>query len=96
MKDRNAWSLDHYLAKQIAEGTKKLLLWDNGHPIRLGEGEEGHEKWREILKKINKAFWTYHDRKYKWGTEEEWEFLNGPEWKEAWDLFQEHFVDLWD
>jgi len=96
MKDRNAWSLDHYLAKQIAEGTKKLLLWDNGHPVRLGQGEEGQEKWREILKKLNKAFWTYYKCKYEWKPEEEEAFLKSDEWNEAWELFKEYYVDLWD
>jgi len=91
MKDRNAWSLDNYLAKQIAEGTKKLLLWDHGHPTRTT-----HEEWREILQKLNRAFWKYHTHEAEMTHGEFLDFLASEEWKEAWELFQEYFVDLWD
>ena len=94
MKDRNAWSLDLYLSKQIAEGTKKILLWNKGqvgsHPATLTEDE-----WNEILEKLNKAFWKYHTRQEKMSLDEELAFLESDQWAEAWDLFKKWFPHLW-
>lgn len=91
MKDKNAWNLETYLAKQIAEGTKKLLLWDHGHPTNIT-----HEEWREILKKINSAFWKYHTHEEKMTVQEYTDFINGEEWDEAGKLLMKWFPHLWD
>ena len=94
MKDKNAWSLDSYIAKQIAEGTKKLLDWKHGHPPSLT-----YEEWLMILKKINHGFWKYYAREEE-GTfkdfNEQLEWINGPEWREAKELFIRWFEHLWD
>lgn len=91
MKDKNAWSLDHYLAKQIAEGCEKLRLWKHGHPTTLT-----HEEWLEILLKIQSAFWTYHTKDEKEMTwEQEKVFLEG-EFREAKELFIKWYEHLWD
>jgi hypothetical protein len=91
MKDRNAWSLDLYLSKQIAEGCEKLRQFNHGHPFGIT-----HEEWHEILLKIQKAFWKYHTREEKMTAKEEQTFLESDQWKEAWELFQQYFPHLWD
>lgn len=92
MKDKNAWSLDSYLAKQIAEGCEKLRQWKHGHPVQLE-----YEEWLEILHKIQKGFWTYYTREEKdWTFEEQLEWINGDEWNEAKQLFIKYYEHLWD
>ena len=98
MKDRNAWSLDTYLAKQIAEGTKKFRLWNDANGVGSHPAEISWEEWNEILLKLNKAFWKYHTKEEE-GTfknvEEEIEWLNGDEWREAKELLIKWFEHLW-
>ena len=98
VKDKNAWGLDTYLAKQIAEGTKKHLVWNRANDAGSHPTEITWEEWNEILRKINAAFWKYHTREEKdtfKDIHEEIAWINGDEWREAKELFVKWFEHLW-
>ena len=85
----HAWSLEHFLAGAIAQGTAHIRDANNGQPYGH-PGDITLEEWRKILDEISTGFQQYHDSDAK-GEEPDYEKL-----KHSLDLFSRWYCHLWD